>query len=170
MGPAKLLVLEYHTGDSYSTAQIDKYMQGYGVNGTPTVVFNYLTRPLGGDPSQYRDVVNQLLAAPSPISLNVAVTFTDEMHIDVSATNLGGSALTGAVVTSVIYQDIGTSGHHYVVLDIVSSVLPAALQPSVPQQVHLTSPISGATSGLGVVVFLQAQGGGIMQSALAAFH
>ena len=168
MGPQNLLVLEYHTQDIYSTYQTEQRMQDDGAPGTPTVVFNGVNKIFGAvSYSQYRDKINSLLLAPSHVSLAASMTYTDQMYIDVSATDLGASSVSNATLTAVIYQDIGTSQHHYVVRQMLSDKLTSPLEQSSTQQFHFTSQISRANAYLRVVVFLQAQSGQILQSVLA---
>ena len=121
----------------------------------------------GSDKSynQYSTVVTAELAKRSPATIGGVITFTSGISIDATVTNASSNDISGVKLMAVIYEDIGTSEHHYVVRDILQPIAIANLSPQNPQKFSLKSSLS-STSGLKAVLYLQTQSGEIIQSTL----
>jgi len=171
LGPGKLLVLQYHSGDKYATSETEAKVKEYNVKGFPTIFFNGGNAVLGGGSgnyAQYSDVVNRELTKQSSVSITGVTTLSGSiMSLDVTITNISGSAITNVKLMAVLYSDYGTEEHHYVVRDILLPSNIATLSAGETQKFNLTSDWPGGVSGLKAVIFLQSSSGQILQSAIA---
>jgi hypothetical protein len=166
LGPARLVVLEYHRGDGLSTGETNAMFTTYGVTGTPTIFFNGSNRIIGGGSDQYlynayKTVVTRLIS-PSLISLAATSSSNNGvLTVNVTLTNLSGQTLEGTKLVGVAYHDLGAKELRFVVWDITSPVIVAALASGATFGFQLTG------VGSKMVVLLETTSGQIIQVALA---
>jgi hypothetical protein len=141
------------------------------VEGFPTIFFNGGNSVVGGSDScydQYRTVVNRELTGQSSVNITGVMTSSGgTISLDVTITNISNSPITDAKLMAVVYEDIGTEEHHYVVRDILPPSEIASFSAGETQKFNLSSDWSGGASGLKTVIFLQSSSGQILQSAMA---
>jgi hypothetical protein len=117
-----IILLEYHTTDSFGTNETKDMYAGYSLFGTPSVVFNGASgnQALLGPKSYdvYLGRVNLLKEQLSTLAIEAVVTRTAPLSASVKLYNLDTDSLDGARVYGVVYQDLGTPENHYVVRDI----------------------------------------------------
>jgi hypothetical protein len=89
------------------------------------------------------------------------------IRISAAVQNIASAAMTDAKLKVVLYEDLGTDEHHYVVRDILPPVTISGLQSGATQNFTLSSSYSGTTGNLNAVVFVQTPSGEILQAALA---
>jgi hypothetical protein len=165
------LVLEYHNGDSYATPESIAAFQSYNIIGTPTVIFDGVTRVIAGGPTQglynsYRGKVEAELLQPNSISIVATKTFdTNSLLINVKVTNTSSEAINGFQAAAVTYIDQGIPEFRYVVSDVSSSATTMSLTPGENKSFILT--FKRPPSVVKVVVFLKLSGR-IIQAALAS--
>lgn len=117
---------------------------------------------------QYSDVVNSELAKQSSVSIAGVMTSSGgTLSLDVTITNIGDSPITGVKLMAVIYEDLGTEEHHYVVRDILPPSEIASLPAEETQKLSLISDFLDSLPSLGAVLFLQSSSGEVLQSAIA---
>lgn len=171
LGPGKLLVLQYHSGDKYATPETEAKVTEYKVKGFPTIFFNGGNSVVGGSSgnyAQYSAVVNSELTKQSSVNITGVTTLSGgTLSLDVTITNISGSAITNVKLMAVLYSDYGTDEHHYVVRDVLPPSGIASLSAGETQKFNLTSDWPGGLSGLKAVFFLQSSSGQILQSAIA---
>ena len=171
LGPGKLLVLQYHSGDKYATPETEAKVGEYKVKGFPTMFFNGGNSVVGGGSGnygQYSAVVNRELTKQSSVSIvGVMTSRSGTISLDVTITNISDSAVTSVKLMAVVYEDIGTEEHHYVVRDILPPSGIASLPPGETQKFSLSSDFRDSLSSLRAVLFLQSPAGQVLQSAIA---
>jgi len=173
MGPAQLLVLQYHSGDNYATKATEARIAEYGNRGFPTIFFNGAS-PLigaGSESSAYTAqtaAINKELAKAPQVAIAGTMSTSSGIKVNVSIGNTGSAAISGAQLRVVLYEDIGTGEHHYAVRDILTPLVIGALAPGDGRQFTATSAYSGSTAKLNAVIFIEASNGDILQAALAA--
>jgi hypothetical protein len=172
LGPAKLLVLEYHTNDAYTVPGIQPLLMSYGVTGTPTVLFNGANPSIGSnsvvqdDYVGYKNKVNYQLTLRSPVAIKANTDIAgDSLLVNVKMTNSSNQTITGAQLIGVTCADQGKSQYRAVVSGISSSENQVHLSPgeTLDLQLIFQKPVSAVQ----VVVFLKLPGR-IIQAALAA--
>ncbi len=118
--------------------------------------------------SQYSTVVNKELKKPSSVSIVGVITSSGgTISLDVTVTNISDSHITNIKLMAVVYEDVGTDEHHYVVRDILPPSEIASLSPGETQKFSLSSDFPGSLSSLKAVLFLQSPSGQVLQSAIA---
>lgn len=171
LGPGKLLVLQYHSGDKYATPETEAKVKEYNVKGFPTIFFNGGNSVVGGGSgnyAQYSTVVNSELTKQSSVSIVGAMTLSGgTLSLNVTVTNISGSAITNVKLMAVLYSDYGTEEHHYVVRDILPPSNIASLSAGETQKFSLSSDFRDSLSSLRAVLFVQSSSGQILQSAIA---
>ena len=173
MGPAQLLVLQYHSGDSYATKATEARIADYGNRGFPTVIFDG-ANPLigaGSEASAYTTqgaAINKELAKAPVVAITATMSVSGGIKISVTIANTGSAAISSARLRVVLYEDIGTSEHHYAVRDIVTPMAISNLAAGGGQQFTATSTYAGGTARLNAVVFVEASNGDTLQAALAS--
>jgi len=91
-------------------------------------------------------------------------TGSNTLSFNVVVTNISDNNITDVKVMAVVYEDLGTDEHHYVVRDMQTLSTIANLTPGSTQQFTLSSNYSGNLSNLKAVFFLQLPSGEILQS------
>jgi hypothetical protein len=150
LGPDKLLLLEYHTQDIYTTAATQAAFLAYGVTGTPTVIFDGSSKVLGGDKvvqddyNMYRGKINTELAKPNAVVIAATKSLEGStLQINVQLTNISSQALSGIQLLGVTYSDQGKSMYRAIVNDVSSPVTAnVALGETQNLQLTLTKPTS----------------------------
>ena len=107
------------------------------------------------------------LAKTPPVAIAATVSMSGNITVDVTFANTGSSAISGAELYVVLYEDLGEDEHHYTVRDILEPQEIASLAAGASQQISVTSNYSGSTANLHAVVFIKALDGEILQAALA---
>ncbi len=87
--------------------------------------------------------------------------------MNVTVSNTGTAAVTGAKLYVVLYEDLGTGEYHYTVRDILTPLSIDSLGSGASQQFAAKSSYAGSTAKLNAVVYLKASTGEILQAALA---
>jgi hypothetical protein len=173
MGFSRLLVLQYHSDDSYATKSTEARIAEYGNRGFPTIFFNGAS-PLigaGSEASAYAAqtaAINKELAKTPVAAITATMSVSGGIKVNATVGNTGASAISGAQLRVVIVEDVGASEHHYVVRDIMSPLVIGTLSPGIGRQFTASSSYSGNTARLSAVVFIEASNGDILQAALAA--
>ncbi|MFZ1914026.1 MAG: hypothetical protein WBQ62_01420 [Dehalococcoidales bacterium] len=172
MGPTQLLVLEYHSGDNEATSKTEAKVLEYKVSGFPTIFFNGGTATIGGTAGnstacyqRYKPIINQLTGTISPVNITGTMTVNGKaITINSTVANTSGSPVANAKLTAVLYEDLGTDQHHYVVRDILTPSAIGNLNPGSQQTFNLASTYSGNTANLKAVLYVQTSSGQIIQA------
>jgi hypothetical protein len=172
MGPTQLLVLQYHSGDSYATGATEARIADYGNRGFPTILFDGANPIIGAgsEASAYTAqtaAINKELAKVPAVAITETMTVTGGIKVTATIANTSSAAINGAQLRVVLYEDIGANEHHYAVRDILTPIAVGTLAPGAGQQFTVSSTYSGSTSKLNAVVFIQGSNGDILQAALA---
>jgi hypothetical protein len=165
-------VLQYHSGDNYATSATLAKASEYGVKGIPAIYFNGANPILGAgsESSAYSAQtakINAELAKAPLVAVTATMSISGGIKVNVNLANTGTAGVTGAKLYVVLYEDIGTAEHHYVVRDIVTPLNITSLAAGGSQQLAASSAYTGATTKLNAVVFVRASNGEILQAALA---
>jgi hypothetical protein len=170
LGPASLVVLEYHRGDTYANQDTLDLFLSYGVSGTPTIFFNRSTWLKGGGDVQvlydtYKDEVAKARAlspALSPISISArSSNSSGVLTTNVTLTNTSSEPQFWLTLYGVAYRDLGTQTLRFVANDVTGSVSVPGLATGETASFKLTG------VGSKMVVFLKSLSGEIIQVALA---
>jgi hypothetical protein len=171
MGPSRLLVLQYHSGDSYATKATEARVQEYKVKGFPSMFFNGGNVISGGSEqsyNQYSKLLSSMTSADSfkktLVNINGTFSATDSNPVNATVNNLGSSEIKSARLMAVIFEDLGTSEHRYTVREVLTPAAIASLQPQMAQKFGFKPAATGRN--LKAVIFLQAPNGEILQSTL----
>ena len=171
LGPGKLLVLQYHSGDKYATPETEARVKEYKVRGFPTMFFNGGNSVVGGSSGsygQYSAVVNKELTKQGSVSIvGVMTSRGGTISLDITVTNISDSHITNVKLMAVVYEDLGIDEHHYVVRDILPPYEIASVSSRQKQTFSLSADFPGSLTSLKAVVFLQSPSGQVLQSAIA---
>jgi hypothetical protein len=163
--------LQYHSSDQYATSETEAKVKEYKVRGFPTMFFNGGNETVGGGEgnyNQYKTMVSSLLTRQSFIRIVGQMTASGgSISIKATVINSGNNPITDVKFMAVVYEDIGTEEHHYVVQDILPPSEVISLAPAASREFSLNSDFLGSSPNLKVVLFLQATSGEILQAALA---
>jgi hypothetical protein len=170
VGPARLLVLQYHVHDRWATYETQKLYDLYKVTGTPSFFFNGGSMVPGGgvDTSylyaRYRPIIDKELATTATAAI-VADRPYDSISgpVEVKIKNTSDQPISGARLFGVAYQDYNTDRHRFLVSDISEMPL-SDLAPGETIQVQLS--LDTQAYGLSIVVFLKSASGQILQATL----
>ncbi len=171
MGPGKLLVLQYHSGDKYATPETEARVKEYKVQGFPTMFFNGGNSVVGGGTGsygQYSAVVNKELTKQGSLTIGGVMTSSGgRISIDVTIANTSVNDISNVKLIAVVYEDLGIDEHHYVVRDILPPSEIASVSSGQKQTFNLSADFPGSLSSLKAVVFLQSPSGQVLQLAIA---
>ena len=116
---------------------------------------------------KYSAVVNTELAKVSPINITGTMTISgSSINLSSTVSNTGGSAIDNVKLMAVLFEDIGTAEHHYVVRDILRPTIISSLAQGTQQQFNLVSDYRGDSVNLKAVLFLRSSSGQILQAVL----
>jgi hypothetical protein len=163
-------VLQYHLSDEYSTSETEDMGQEYSVRYIPAMSFNggdIFIPPTITSYSKQAPYIEEELAKTPPVAIAATVSMSGNITVDVTFANTSSSAISGAELYVVLYEDLGEDEHHYTVRDILEPQEIASLAAGASQQISVTSNYSGSTANLHAVVFIKALDGEILQAALA---
>jgi hypothetical protein len=166
VGAGELLVLQYHSNDKYATPATEARVKDYKVKGFPTLMFDGITPVMGGSTGSYNQqstTISKELAKRAVIGLTI--TSKSDGTSSVSVANLSGAGISNAKLMAVVYQDLGTDEHHFVVREILPPVV-LSMAPGAQQSFDFKSTYEGAN--LNTVTFVQAGNGEVLQAAAAA--
>jgi hypothetical protein len=169
LGTEKLLVLEYHTKDTWASRDTEALYEYYDPEGTPTVYFNGGNEVAGGGDSdylysRYKKIVTRESAVEPVIGLAVSRSVENEPGtVVVRLTNGTGNLLEDVVLCGVAYQDFGTERHYFLASDM--SMVPVAGIPA-GSSVEIALFFETRASELSVAVFLKSAAGDVIQAAL----
>jgi thiol-disulfide isomerase/thioredoxin len=173
LGPEKLLVLEYHSGDKSATPETEARAVEYRIRAYPTIIFNG-SRSVVGSASmsnsyqRYVAVINTELAKAPPVTVKATMTASGtQVSLDINVGNSGISGITDAELIAVVYEDTGTEEHHYIVRDMLRSSI-SSIAPDEQQTFNLSADFPGGISRLKAVAFVQLPSHLVLQSTLAA--
>ena len=88
------------------------------------------------------------------------------INLSSTVSNTGGSAIDNVKLMAVLFEDIGTAEHHYVVRDILRPTIISSLAQGTQQQFNLVSDYRGDSVILKAVLFLRSSSGQILQAVL----
>ena len=169
LGPEQLLVLEYHTKDTWSSKETEALYKYYGSEGTPSVYFDGANGVSGGGDTEYlyarykRIIAKEAAVAP-PIALGAAKLRENiPGAVNVKIENVSGSVLEGAWLYAVAYQDLDTERHHFMVSAISKKALPSV---STGEAFETELYFDTQASLLNTVVFVKSGSGQVLQAAL----
>jgi hypothetical protein len=165
-------VLQYHSGDKYATSATEARVSEYGVRGFPTIFFNGANPVIGAgsEAAAYASqttVINKELAKVPAVAITATMSTSGGIKVSVNLTNVSAAAITNAKLYVVLYEDIGTAEHHYLVRDIVTPQNITSLAAGGSQQFTASSTYAGSTTKLNAVVFVRASNGEVLQAVLA---
>ena len=135
-GPSQMILLEEHLwGDGYDTPEINARYDWYipSGKGTPDVLFNGLNQRRQGSSynySDYQSIIEQELAKEAKINIYASgEKFSSSMSVSGNIKNISNSNLENLEINGMIFEDRGSNGLRYLVLDIfdgkeVSSISP----------------------------------------------
>ena len=121
----------------------------------------------GASYDQQTPVIVKELAKTATVAVVGTAKFSGGITVDVDLANVSGTAISGAKLMVVLYQDLGTDEHHYCVRDVLAPTALPGLEPGVTLHFSVKSSYSGSTAKLGAVVYVQASNGEILQAGLA---
>ena len=174
-----LIPLEYYLSDDYGGDGVwGRVLDDYDVPYTPTVYFNGPQNEAGLESSErdyyeeYKSRVDSERAKGASIIITAERSVSDDtLAVNVEVHNGGDSAVSDSEVWFVLYEDLGSSEKHYVVLAIESGGtvdnLPAGGTESFSEELDLSD---SETGNVEAVVFLQSAGSSreVLQAALAS--
>jgi len=173
LGPERLLVLQYHSGDKSATPETEARVQEYRVRAFPTIFFNG-TQTVVGSASvsssyqRYGAVINKELAKEPPLTIEAVMTASATgISLSIEVENTGNDSITRAELIAVVYEDTGTAEHHYIVRDMLRSAI-SSIASGEKQAFSLSANFPGGTSKLKAVAFVQLPSHQVLQSTLAA--
>ncbi len=135
---SKLIVLEYHIQDEFTTSETESLFYSYTLTGPPTVVFmggiwedpemaTHYGRNLMQGPytfAEYQTRYNLIKGEQSSVLIEASLS-TSSMKADVKITNLSSATLVNYKVYAVVYKDRYTKtqldGYDYMVEDVTDS-------------------------------------------------
>lgn len=135
-GPSQMILLEEHLWrDGYDTPEINARYDWYipSGKGTPDVLFNGLNQRRQGSSynySDYQSIIENELAKETKINITASgEKFSSSMSISGNIKNISTSNLENLEINGMIFEDRGSNGLRYLVLDIfdgqeVSSISP----------------------------------------------
>ncbi|NLI97301.1 Omp28-related outer membrane protein [bacterium] len=134
---SRVVPIENHNGDIFAFVESDARNSFYGITGYPTAVFDGMTKSIGGSHTQsmypnYNPIVQSRFAVPSPLDIQLAVTFNaSTWEGTVTATVINGTTtlgkITGKIHFVVLESHIPYSWQGQSVLDFVNrDMLPDA--------------------------------------------
>jgi hypothetical protein len=165
------MVLEYHSGDKSATTETEARVKEYNVNGFPTMLFDGTESVVGSSSvsnsyGRYKTVIDRELAKANSLTIKAnMISDGSGITLDISLTNTGNDAISGIKLMAVVYEDLGTDAHHYVVRDMLTPEN-VSVSPGQQREFNLTSTLTGIQNPQ-VVVFLQSASHQILQSTLA---
>jgi hypothetical protein len=167
LGPARLLVVEYHTKDRWASTETEALYDYYKADGTPTIYFNGGNGVSGGGDTnylyaRYKRIVDKELAKQAQISLTGA-KLSDSVTgpVSVKLTNTSSQTMNSAELFGIAYQDLGTERHRFLVSD-VTTVSVARVSPGETLELELN--FETQAPALNIVVFLKSSSGQILQA------
>lgn len=173
-GPTAVVLLEYYLSTDYRGAGVrERAFDDYDVPYTPTVYFNGPQNAAGLESyDEYGSRVNDERAKESSIVITVDKAVSgSKLAVNAEVLNGDGGAVIDSDVWFVLYEDVGSSEKHYVVLDIerggAVDSLPEGGTESFSEEFDLSD---SETGNVEAVVFLQSAGSSreVLQAALAS--
>ncbi len=169
LGPEQLVVLEYHTKDTWASKDTEALYKFYNPEGTPTIYFDGANGVSGGGDTdylyaRYKRIFSREVAVPPAVMLSAA-KFQENIpgSINVKLTNVSGSAITDAWLYGVAYQDLGTERHHFLVSAFSKKSIS---QLGAGETLGLELSFDTQASLLNVVIYCKSSTGQIIQAAL----
>ena len=169
-GEGKLLVLEYALTGHLSCDDAQCRAGECEVRSVPTVFFNVQNRTEGARSyDEYKEIVESELSQDAAVALSAMSSISSDVaNIDATVTNRGDGVIEDARVMFVVYEDMGDSGHHYVVRDIVASPLDALFVGESRDFNAVSDALFWCDmSNAEVAVFVQSITGAVLQATLA---
>jgi hypothetical protein len=161
-----LIILEYHTLDSYGTAETNDLFYDYHLIGTPSVVFNGATgtQVMMGPESYdtYKARVDALIGQKSIAMITASVNSAGKISATVSLANLSPQPIENATLYAVVYEDLKKSEHHFIVRDIIPAQN-VKLDGNSTAQYEFTSGIT-KSSAVHLVIILKSASGHFIQA------
>ena len=158
-------MLQYHSKDKYATPATEARVQEYKVRGFPALMFNGRNAVMGGFSGSYKDqtkAIDKELAKEAAVTLTLSVLEGVNMPTMALVTNVSGAAITNARLMAVVYEDLGTDEHHYVVREILEPVV-FDLAANSSQDYSFKPNFTGDEQYM--VTFVQAASGEVLQAA-----
>jgi hypothetical protein len=162
-------VLQYHSDDTYATPATEAKANEYGIRGFPSMYFDGGNVVMGGSDSSYDQqtaVINRELAKTPPVAIVSTMVTSGSLKVSATITNTSNSSIFNSKLYVVIFEDLGTSEHHFTVRDIATPVTVTGLLPGTSQQFTVNSSYSESKNAIKAVVYLKASNGEILQAAL----
>ena len=88
------------------------------------------------------------------------------VNLSSTVSNTGSSPIDNVKLLAVLFEDIGTAEHHFVVRDILTPTTISSLASGSQQQFILVSDYRGDSVNLKAVLFLRSSSGQILQAVL----
>ena len=116
---------------------------------------------------RYKPIVNTEIAKGSFVIINGTMTISgSSVNLSSTVSNTGSSPIDNVKLLAVLFEDIGTAEHHYVVRDILTPTTISSLVSGSQQQFNLVSDYRGDSVNLKAVLFLRSSSGQILQAVL----
>jgi hypothetical protein len=116
---------------------------------------------------QYKTVVNTEIAKGSFVIINGTMTVSgSSINLSSTVSNTGSSPIANVELMVVLFEDIGTAEHHYVVRDILTPSAISSLAQGTQQQFNMVSDYRGDSANLKAVLFLRLSSRQILQAVL----
>jgi hypothetical protein len=169
LGPEQLVVVEYHTKDTWALKETEALYKSYNPEGTPTIYFDGANGVSGGgDPdylyARYKRIVTKAVAILPDVKMSAAKLRENiPGAVIVELTNISGSAIVGAWLYGVAYQDLGTERHYFMASAISKKEIS---QIASDESLKLELLFDTQASLLNIVVFLKSNSGQILQAVL----
>jgi hypothetical protein len=173
---SQMILLEWHTSDSYSTAETLEQADAYNLNflggyTTPTVVFNGSFMPLGlglKSYDEYKARFDDLKGQKSSIFITTSVkTAGGKSAVTITLKNQTGQDIQGASLYGVVYENRGLAEYHYVVRDVMKNTSDEWVMVDLAAGASATFQLQAdklyTASSYGMVVILKSSTGQILQ-------
>ena len=116
---------------------------------------------------RYKPIVNTEIAKGSFVIINGTMTISgSSVNLSSTVSNTGSSPIDNVKLLAVLFEDIGTAEHHFVVRDILTPTTISSLVSGSQQQFNLVSDYRGDSVNLKAVLFLRSSSGQILQAVL----
>ena len=116
---------------------------------------------------RYKPIVNTEIAKGSFVIINGTMTISgSSVNLSSTVSNTGSSPIDNVKLLAVLFEDIGTAEHHFVVRDILTPTTISSLASGSQQQFNLVSDYRGDSVNLKAVLFLRSSSGQILQAVL----
>jgi len=145
-GPTGVLFLEEYAWLKYSTTEtVNRYKWYVSDRGTPDAFFNGLNQRIHGASStmyeDYKSAIEAELAKEAKIYISASKTDESSTTITITGNiqNISSGTLSNLLINGMIYEDRGSKGLRYLVLDIFDGQEVSSISPGETVEFSFTS-------------------------------